>query len=51
MAWSDAAQTVGGFDEVVAGLAGMFTAEAVGENKRFSQLTGVHEETRAVDGP
>ena len=51
MAWSDTAQTVGGLDEVVAGPARMLAAEAVGEYERFSQLTGVHEEACAVDGP
>ncbi len=51
MAWSDTAQTVGRLDEVIAGLARMLAAEDVGENERFNQLTGVHKEARAVDGP
>ena len=29
----------------------MFAAEDVGEDEWFSQLTGVHEDARAVDGP
>ena len=51
MSRSDPAQPVGRFDEVVAGSTGMLAAEGVGENERFSQLTGVHEKARAVDGP
>ena len=51
MARSDAAQTIGRLDEVVASLARMLAAQDVGENERFSQLTGVHKKARAVDGP
>ena len=39
---SDAAETFTGFDEVIAGLAGMFAAERVGENERFGELTRLH---------
>lgn len=48
---SNVAEAVAGLDEVVAGLAGLFAAERVGKDERLSELTGVHEETRAVDGP
>ena len=48
---SDAAKTQRRFDEVVARQAGVFAAQSVGEKKRFGELTGAHEETRAVDGP
>ena len=51
MARSDTAKAVGRFDEVVASLARMFTAEDVDECERFTQLTGVHKKARAVDGP
>jgi hypothetical protein len=54
-AWSDAAKfgrRLGtGLDKVVAREAGLLAAESVGEQKRFGELTGVHEEARAVDGP
>ena len=51
VARSDAAQAVGRLDQVVSGLAGMFTAQHVGEDEWLSQLTSVHEETSAVGGP
>jgi hypothetical protein len=47
----NAADAFGGLDEVVAGLAGLFTTEDVGEDERLGELTGSHEEARAVDGP
>ena len=50
-AWSDAAKTGRRLDKVIAREAGVFAAESVGEQERFGKLTGVHEETRAVDGP
>lgn len=40
-----------GLDEVIAGLAGLFAAESVGKNERFSKLTSAHQKTGAVDGP
>ncbi|MGA8539241.1 MAG: hypothetical protein WB566_07055 [Terriglobales bacterium] len=42
---------VGGFDKVVAGAAGLFAAQRVGEDKWFGELTGAHEEAGAVDSP
>ena len=50
-AWSDAAKTRSGLDEVVARKTGVFAPESVGEQERFGELPGAHEETRAVDGP
>lgn len=51
VARSDPPQTVGRLDEVVANLTAVFAAKGICENERFRQLTGVHEEARAVDGP
>ena len=51
MARSDTAQAIGGLDQVVAGLSGMFAAEGVGEDERGGEFTGVHEEASAVGGP
>jgi hypothetical protein len=51
LAWGDALEAVGGFDEVVAFLAAMLAAERVGEDKRFLELTGFDQKTSAVDGP
>jgi len=48
---SDAAKTQRRFDQVVARQAGVFAAQSVSEKERFGELTSVHEETRAVDGP
>ena len=48
---SDAAKTQRRFDEVVTREAGVFAAESVGEKQRFGELTSMHEEARAVDGP
>ena len=50
-AWSDAAKTGRRLDKVVAREAGVLAAERVGEQERFGELTGVHEEASAVDGP
>lgn len=50
-AWSDAAKTQRRLDEIVTWDAGVFAAERVGEEERFGELTGAHEETRAVYGP
>jgi hypothetical protein len=50
-AWSDAAKTQGRLDEIIAGHAGMFAAQWVSKEERFGQLTGAHQETRAVYGP
>ncbi len=47
----DALYAAGGLDEVVAGTAGLFTAESVGKNEWFSELTGAHQKTGAVDDP
>ena len=51
LAGMNPAHTFAGLDEVVAGVAGLFAAEGVGKDERFGKLTGVHEETRAVNGP
>lgn len=48
---SNTAKTQRRFDEVVARQARVFAAQIVGEKERFGELTSVHEETRAVDGP
>jgi hypothetical protein len=48
---SDAAKTGRRLDKIVAREAGVLAAERVGEQERFSELTGVHEEASAVDGP
>jgi len=42
---------VGGLDEVVAGTAGLFATQSVGEGERFGKLTGAHQEAGAVDSP
>jgi hypothetical protein len=47
----DPSDAVGGLDQVVAGTAGLFAAESVGEDHRLSELTGAHQETCAVYGP
>jgi hypothetical protein len=51
MARSDTAQAIGRLDQVVAGLAGMFAAQDVGEDERSCESTGVHKEASAVGGP
>lgn len=48
---SDASHAIGGLHQIVPGLAGMFTAEPVGEDEGSGKLTGVHNEARAVGGP
>ena len=50
-AWSDAAKTRRRLHQVVAREAGVLAAQSVDEVERFGELTGAHEETRAVDGP
>jgi hypothetical protein len=47
----DAFYAVRGLDEVVAGTAGLFAAESVGENEWLGELTSTHQETGAIDGP
>lgn len=47
----DAKATFGGFDEIVAGFAGVFAAESVDENHAFRESTSAHEKTGAVDSP
>src|ERR1700739_4797190 len=47
----DAEAALERLDEIIAGVAGMFAAECVGESQGFFQLTSAHEKTRAVDGP
>jgi hypothetical protein len=46
----DASHAIGGLDEVVAALAGMFPAKRVGEDQGLGKLTGTHQEAGAVDG-
>jgi hypothetical protein len=50
-AWSDAATTGGRLDQIVARETAVFAAESIGEQERFSELTGVHQKACAVDGP
>lgn len=50
-AWSDAAATGRRLDQVVARETAVFAAESIGEQERFSELTGVHQKACAVDGP
>jgi hypothetical protein len=47
----DAETALERLDEIIAGIAGMFAAESVGESQGFFQLASAHEKTRAVDGP
>ena len=47
----DPSHAVRGLDEVIAGAAGLFAAESVGKDERFSELTSAHQETGAVDSP
>ena len=47
----DAADSVGGFDQIVAGAADVFVAEGVGKGERFGELTGAHQKARAVQVP
>jgi hypothetical protein len=47
----DPSYASGELDQVVAGLAGLFAAEGVGEDEGFGELTGSHQETGAVNGP
>jgi hypothetical protein len=42
---------VGGLDKVVAGAAGLFATQSVGEDECFGELTGAYQETGAVDSP
>lgn len=47
----DAANSVRGFHQVVAGAANVFVAEGIGKRDRFGELTGAHQEARAVHIP
>jgi hypothetical protein len=47
----DAAYAVRGLDQVIAGTAGLFAAEGVGEDEWFGELAGAYEKTGAVYGP
>lgn len=48
---SDAQDTVGEFDEIIALRAGVLTAEDVGEVEVAVELSGFDQEARAIDGP
>ncbi|MFZ0481401.1 MAG: hypothetical protein WAL71_19835 [Terriglobales bacterium] len=50
-ATGDATDSVGSFDEVVTGLAGMFAAERIREDEGLGELAGAHEESRAINVP
>ena len=47
----DPCYALGGFDEVVAGAAGLFAAESVGKNEGFGELPSAHQEAGAINGP
>jgi hypothetical protein len=47
----DAARTVGGENEIVAFLAGVFAADGIDEGKRRVKLLGGDEEARAISCP
>lgn len=47
----DAADAFGSLDEIVAGAAGLFAAKDIGEDEGFSELTGTHQETGAINIP
>jgi hypothetical protein len=46
-----AANTIGGFEEVVSGLSAMFTTEGIGKNERLGKLTRTHEKASAIKIP
>jgi hypothetical protein len=48
---SYAANTIGGFEEVVSGLSAMFTTEGIGKNERLGKLTRTHEKASAIKIP
>jgi len=45
------ANSVGGFEKVVTGLAAMFAAEGIGEYKWLGELTRAHEKSGAIKIP
>jgi hypothetical protein len=47
----NAANAIGGFDEVVSGLARLFAIEKVGEDEGLGELTGAHEKPGAINIP
>ena len=47
----DAARTVGGFEQIIAGLAAMFPAERVDKEERLGELSSFDQKTRAIDFP
>lgn len=51
LARGDAAGTIGGFHQVVAGPADMLASEKVGESQGRGELAGSYQETGAVDVP
>lgn len=50
-ATGDAANAVGGFDEVIAGLSAVFTPERISEDDRLRELTRTHEKASAIKIP
>lgn len=50
-AWCDAPAAVGGLDQVVSGLTSVFPPECIDEEQGFGKLTGLDQETRAIDFP
>ena len=47
----DATRTVGGLDQIIAGLAAMFPAERVDKEERLGELSSFDQKTRAIDFP
>jgi hypothetical protein len=46
-----AANTIGGFEKIISGLAAVFASEGVGENEGLRQLTRANEKTSAIKIP
>jgi hypothetical protein len=47
----DVTDPAGRLDEVIAGPAGVITAERVGKSQRFGKLTSAHQKAGAIDSP
>jgi len=47
----DAENAGRGFDEVIAGEAGMIAAEGIGEGERFGELASAHEKAGTINFP
>lgn len=48
---SDTSNPPGGLNQIVSGLAGLFSAQGVDKEQRFGELTSMHKKTGAIDGP